>query len=62
MRNLQRTARDTTLKIFEENEKLKAELDLKRKEVELRSKELDNMEAQNEDDRKKLDNEKQKVQ
>ncbi|XP_074574646.1 factor of DNA methylation 1-like isoform X1 [Curcuma longa] len=61
MRNLQRTARDTTRKIFEENEKLKAELDLKRKEVESRSKELDNMEAQNEDDRKKLDDDKQKV-
>ncbi|KAG6530459.1 factor of DNA methylation 1-like isoform X1 [Zingiber officinale] len=61
MRNLQRTARDTTLKIFEENEKLKAELDLKRKEVESRSKELDNKEAQNEDERKKLDDEKQKV-
>ncbi|KAG6526666.1 factor of DNA methylation 1-like isoform X1 [Zingiber officinale] len=58
MGNLQRTARDTTRKIFEENEKLKAELELTRKEVESQSKKL---EAQNEDRRKKLDDEKQKV-
>lgn len=61
MRNLQRNARETTRKIFDENEKLRMELDLKRKEIDLRCKELDKLEAQNEGDKKKLDDEKQKV-
>ncbi|RWV93538.1 hypothetical protein GW17_00044002, partial [Ensete ventricosum] len=60
MRNLQRNARETTRKIFDENEKLRMELDLKRKEIDLRCKELDKLEAQNEGDKKKLDDEKQK--
>ncbi|WOL14902.1 hypothetical protein Cni_G23683 [Canna indica] len=61
MRNMQRCARETTRKIFEENEKLRIELDLKRKEVDLRCKELDKLEAENEGDKKKLDDEKHKV-
>lgn len=58
---MQCEARDNARRVFEENEKLRLELDSKRKELELRVKELDKIEAQNEEEKKKLDDEKQNV-
>lgn len=58
---MQRISRDHSRRIFEENEKLRAELDSKRKELDLRRKQLDKLAVQNEIDRRKLDVEKQKV-
>ncbi|KAJ0986546.1 hypothetical protein J5N97_004902 [Dioscorea zingiberensis] len=61
MRNMQRIARETARRIFEENEKLRLELDSKRKEVDLRCKQLDKFEAKSDGEKNKLENEKQKT-
>ncbi|MCL7045875.1 hypothetical protein MKW94_005185 [Papaver nudicaule] len=60
MRNLQRTAREHTRRILWENDKLKDDLDSQRKQIELRSKELNKQEALTELERRKLDEEKSK--
>ncbi|XP_020086477.1 factor of DNA methylation 1-like [Ananas comosus] len=62
MRNLQRMARENARRIFEENEKLRLELDAKRKELNSRCKQLDKLEAENDGEKKQqLDDEKQKT-
>ncbi|KAF8393058.1 hypothetical protein HHK36_021299 [Tetracentron sinense] len=61
MRKMQRFARDHTLRILDENEKLSHNLESKRKEIDWRSKELNKSEALTERERKKLDEEKEKV-
>ncbi|ONK62240.1 uncharacterized protein A4U43_C07F1810 [Asparagus officinalis] len=60
MRRMQGEARDNARKVFEENEKLRLELDSKKKELDLRRKELDKLESLNEGEKQKLDDEKQK--
>jgi Skp family chaperone for outer membrane proteins len=61
MRSLQRIARENAHRIFEENEKLKHDLDNKKKEIESRTRELDRLEAASEGDKRRLHDEKQKV-
>nr|XP_010911457.2 factor of DNA methylation 5 [Elaeis guineensis] len=60
IQKIQRISRDHSRRIFEENEKLMAELDAKRKELDLRRKQVDMLAVQNEIDTRKLDLEKQK--
>ncbi|KAI3902867.1 hypothetical protein MKW92_046874 [Papaver armeniacum] len=57
MRKLQRTAREHTRRVLWENDKLKDDLDSQRKQLELRSKELNKQEALTELERRKLDEE-----
>ncbi|KAI3990691.1 hypothetical protein MKX01_022991 [Papaver californicum] len=57
MRKLQRTAREHTRRVLWENNKLKDDLDSQRKQLELRSKELNKQEALTELERRKLDEE-----
>ncbi|XP_078178386.1 factor of DNA methylation 2-like isoform X2 [Carex rostrata] len=61
MRSLQRKARESAHRIFEENEKLKHDLDNKKKEIESRTRELDRLEAASEGDKRRLHDEKQKA-
>jgi hypothetical protein len=61
MRNLHRRARENAMRIFQENENLRIDLENKRRELNLRAKELEKMSAENANDRKTLDDEKQKV-
>jgi hypothetical protein len=61
MRNLQRKARENANKVFEENEKLRHDLQNKKKEIESRTRELDQLEAASESDKRRLYDEKQKV-
>lgn len=61
MRNLHRRARENALRIFQENENLRIDLENKRRELNLRAKELEKMSAENANDRKTLDDEKQKA-
>jgi hypothetical protein len=61
MRNLHRRARENALRIFQENENLRIDLESKKRELNLRAKELDKISTENANDRKTLDNEKQKV-
>ncbi|KAM0941841.1 putative XS domain-containing protein [Dioscorea sansibarensis] len=61
MRNMQRIARETARRIFEENVKLRLELDSKRKEVDLRCKQLDKFEAKSDGEKNILEDEKQKT-
>jgi len=61
MRNLHRRARENALRIFQENENLRIDLENKRRELNLRAKDLEKMSAENANDRKTLDDEKQKV-
>lgn len=58
---MQRIARETARRIFEENVKLRLELDSKRKEVDLRCKQLDKFEAKSDGEKNILEDEKQKV-
>nr|XP_029120682.1 protein INVOLVED IN DE NOVO 2 isoform X2 [Elaeis guineensis]XP_029120683.1 protein INVOLVED IN DE NOVO 2 isoform X2 [Elaeis guineensis] len=60
IQKMQCISRDHSRRIFEENEKLRAELDSKRKELDVRRKQLDKLAVQNEIERRKLDVEKQK--
>ncbi|ONM30063.1 Factor of DNA methylation 4 [Zea mays] len=61
MRNLHRRARENALRIFQENENLRIDLENKRRELNLRAKELEKMSAENANDRKTLDDQKQKT-
>ncbi|KAG8053455.1 hypothetical protein GUJ93_ZPchr0001g31392 [Zizania palustris] len=61
MRNLHRRARDYALRIFQDNENLKLELDNRRRELNSRAKQLEKVTAENASDRKKLDDQKQKA-
>ena len=61
MRNLHRRARENALRIFQENENLRQELDNKRIELNSRAKQLEKLSAENANDRKTLDDERQKV-
>jgi hypothetical protein len=64
MRNLHRRARDNAVRIFQDNENLKLEIENNKRELISRAKELEKLSAENANDRKKLDelaNEKQKV-
>ncbi|AQK90301.1 Putative XH domain family protein [Zea mays] len=61
MRNLHRRARENALRIFQENENLRIDLESKKRELNLRAKELDKISTENANDRKTLDNEKQKA-
>lgn len=58
---MQNLARDHSRRIFEENEKLRTELDSKKKELDLRREQLEKLAAQNDVDKRKLEQEKQKV-
>ncbi|XP_006655910.2 factor of DNA methylation 1-like [Oryza brachyantha] len=61
MRNLHRKARDYALRVFQDNENLKLELDSRRRELNSRAKQLEKITAENASDRKKLDDQKQKA-
>uniref|UniRef100_A0A0E0JE08 Factor of DNA methylation 1-5/IDN2 domain-containing protein n=1 Tax=Oryza punctata TaxID=4537 RepID=A0A0E0JE08_ORYPU len=61
MRNLHRRARDYALRVFQDNENLKLELDSRRRELNSRAKQLEKITAENASDRKKLDDQKQKA-
>ena len=61
MRNLHRRARENALRIFQENENLRQELDNKRRELNSRAKQLEKLSAEKANDRKTLDDERQKV-
>ncbi|KAJ1691373.1 hypothetical protein LUZ63_015528 [Rhynchospora breviuscula] len=61
MRILQKEARENAHRIFEENDKLWRDLNNKKKEIESRTRELDRLEAASEDDKRKLNDEKQKA-
>lgn len=61
MRNLHRRARENALRIFQENENLKQDLENKRRELNSRAKQLEKLSAENDNDRKTLDDEKRKV-
>ncbi|RLM92227.1 factor of DNA methylation 1-like [Panicum miliaceum] len=61
MRNLHRRARENALRIFQENENLRQELDNKRRELNSRAKQLEKLSAENANDRKTLDDERQKA-
>ncbi|XP_072977365.1 factor of DNA methylation 5-like isoform X2 [Typha angustifolia] len=60
IRKMQKLARDHSRRIFEENENLRLELDAKRKELDFRRRQLDRLAAQNDYDKRKLEDEKQK--
>ncbi|CAI9113890.1 OLC1v1014589C1 [Oldenlandia corymbosa var. corymbosa] len=59
-RKMQRTARENIQRILDEQEKLSAELDSKKRKLESWSREINKREALNERDRQKLDEEKKK--
>ena len=61
MRNLHRRARENALRIFQENENLRQELDNKRIELNSRAKQLEKLSAKNVNDRKTLNDERYKV-
>ncbi|CAO2185636.1 unnamed protein product [Urochloa humidicola] len=61
MRNLNRKARENALRIFQENENLRQELENKRRELNSRAKQLEKLSAENVNDRKTLDDERQKA-
>lgn len=58
---MQTSARDHLLKIFNDHEKLKLQLESHKKELDLRGTELEKREAHNESERKKLCEEIEKV-
>lgn len=58
---MQQLARHNSRKVLAENEKLRSELDSKRRELERRGKQLDKLVAKNDIDTRKLAEEKQKV-
>ena len=57
MRNLHRRARENALRIFQENENLRQELDNKRIELNSRAKQLEKLSAKNVNNRKTLNDE-----
>lgn len=61
MHNVQRKARENARRILMENDKLKIELDTKKKEIEQRCKELCKYEAKNDGEKRNLDIEKEKT-
>jgi uncharacterized protein (DUF3084 family) len=64
MRNLHRKARDNAVRIFQDNENLKLEIENNKRELISRAKELEKLSAENANDRKRLAelaDEKQKV-
>ena len=64
MRKLHRKARDNALRIFQDNENLKLEIENNKREMILRAKQLEKLSVENANDRKKLaelSDEKQKV-
>ncbi|TVU21897.1 hypothetical protein EJB05_31568 [Eragrostis curvula] len=61
MRNLQRRARENALRIFQDNENLRLELDNKRRELNSRAKQLEKLSAENASDKKRLNDERQKA-
>ncbi|KAK1272128.1 hypothetical protein QJS04_geneDACA021608 [Acorus gramineus] len=61
MERMQRLARESTRRIFEENKKLKTDLDRKRRELESQGRKLDKLEALTEMEKQKLEEEKRKV-
>jgi hypothetical protein len=61
MRNLHHKARENALRIFQDNENLRIELDNKRRELNSRAKQLEKLSAENASDKKKLNDDKQKV-
>ncbi|KAE8810037.1 hypothetical protein D1007_13359 [Hordeum vulgare] len=54
MRKLHRKARDNALRIFQDNENLKLEIENSKREMTLRAKKLEKLSAENANDRKKL--------
>ncbi|WOL15000.1 factor of DNA methylation 5-like [Canna indica] len=60
IQKMQQLARDHSHKILKENAKLRSELDSKRDELEIRRKQLDKLVAQNDTDKRKLDDERRK--
>ncbi|KAI0519151.1 hypothetical protein KFK09_006592 [Dendrobium nobile] len=60
IQRMQRLAQDHSRRIFEENEKLTIELDSKRNELAARSRQLDELVAQSDSDKRKLEDEKKK--
>ncbi|KAK3163879.1 hypothetical protein QOZ80_1AG0009660 [Eleusine coracana subsp. coracana] len=61
MRNLHRRARENALRIFQDNENLRVELENKRRELNARAKQLEKLSAENASDKKKLNDERQKA-
>jgi hypothetical protein len=61
MRNLHHKACENALRIFQDNENLRIELDNKRRELNSRAKQLEKLSAENASDKKKLNDDKQKV-
>ena len=61
IRKLQQLARRHSLKIIDENQKLRSELESKMQELDSRSKELDELASQSDYDRRNLQQEKEKV-
>lgn len=61
IQKMQCLARDHSRRIFEENERLRSQLDAKRNELAQRCKQLDELVAQNDTEKSKLAVEKQKV-
>jgi uncharacterized protein (DUF3084 family) len=64
MRNLHRKARDNAVRIFQDNENLKLEIENNKRELISRAKELEKLSAENANDRTRLAelaDEKQKV-
>jgi hypothetical protein len=61
MCNLHHKARENALRIFQDNENLRIELDNKRRELNSHAKQLEKLSAENASDKKKLNYEKQKV-
>ncbi|KAJ6799933.1 factor of DNA methylation 5-like [Iris pallida] len=60
IQKMQCLARDHSRRIFEENERLRSQLDSKREELDLRCKQLDKLVAQSDIEKKNLENEKHK--
>lgn len=61
IRKIQTSARDHFQKIFNDHEKLKLQLESHKRELDLRGRELEKREAHNENERKKLCEEIEKV-
>ena len=61
IKKIQSSAREHFLKIFNDHEKLKLQLESQKKDLELRGKELEKREAQTENESKKLYEEMEKV-
>lgn len=58
---MQKLARDHSRRIFEENEKLRKQLESRKSELDHRRRQLEELVAENDAERRKLDVEKEKV-